>query len=98
MTNEPTSTTRTKTHEQVAGSHGTVVEAIDAWCQDTGVSCYQLFAHAGLSRSSMTWWRQGKMPNRSALRLLEFAMRDLEKEARKPKTVLKEKSPATIDA
>jgi hypothetical protein len=88
MTDEPKSTTMEK-HETATRSQP-IVEQIDAWCAANGVSCYSLFAHAGLSRSSMTWWRQGKTPNRGALLCLEFAMKDLEKAAKKPKTVLVE--------
>jgi hypothetical protein len=88
MTGEPKSTTMEK-HETVTRSQP-IVEQIDAWCAANGVSCYALFSRAGLSRSSMTWWRQGRTPNRGALICLEFAMAELEKKASKKKSALVE--------
>lgn len=60
-----------------------IVQLIEQWSSHTGVSASALLDHAGLSRSSMTWWRYGVKPSRGTLRLIELAMADLARKLRR---------------
>lgn len=49
------------------------VESIESWCNAENISVSCFLQDAGLSKSSMTWWKKGVQPSRSSLLVLEAA-------------------------